>query len=98
MNNIRPNQLKTAIFLDFDEYQKLVNTLFPHTHVHCETDGLWYEREEGLPEFENGDLYAAMAKHFDVYEVSSVHIDDCDYVGVWIVYKEHKPAPQVAPC
>lgn len=87
MQNVRPAQLKTTIYLDLDEYKELVNTLFPHTYVHCETDGLWYERDEGFPEFENEELYTAMAQYFNVSEVSSVHIDDCDFVGVWIVYK-----------
>ena len=28
-----------------------------------------------------------LSKYFDV-EVTSTHIDDCDYIGVWICYKE----------
>ena len=88
MQNVRPNQCKTAIIFDLDEYKEVVNTLFPHTYVHCETDGLWYERDEGFPEFSDEDLYLALAQHFGVSVVTSIHIDDCDLVGVWIVYKE----------
>ncbi len=88
MKNVRPAQIKTTIILNLDEYKEVVNTLFPHTYVHCEMDGLWYERDEGFAEFSDEDLRIALAQHFDVSAVTSVHIDDCDCVGVWIVYKE----------
>ena len=31
--------------------------------------------------------YEKLGEYFDV-QITSIHIDDCDYVGVWIVYKE----------
>lgn len=93
MQNVRPTQLKTAIILTLDEYKEVVNTVAPHTYIHCETDGLWYERDEGFPEIEEDELRHMLAPHFGVAEITSIHIDDCDYVGVWLIYKEHAPTP-----
>ena len=34
------------------------------------------------------ELHKGLAKYFDVKEVTSVHIDDCDFIGVWVVYRD----------
>ena len=86
MQNVTENQKKNAICLSLDEFKEVVNTVMPHTYVYFE-DGLWYEREQGYPEVSEAQLYSLLAVHFDVAEITSIHADDCDVVGVWVVYK-----------
>ena len=51
---------------------------------------LFYEdpEEEIEENKEITDIETLLAKYFDVKEVTSLHIDDCDTIGVWIVYKD----------
>lgn len=72
---------KTALFFTSDEFERLL----PQGVVpHYDLDGLWFDN---LKENETDeDVYAYLEKELDV-KISSVHIDDCDYVGVWLVLK-----------
>lgn len=86
MQNVKENQKKNAICLSLDEFREVVNTVMPHTYVYFEDD-VWYEREEGYPEVSETQIYSLLATYFNVAEITSIHTDDCDLVGVWIVYK-----------
>lgn len=33
-------------------------------------------------------LHAKLTGYFDVKEITSIHSDDCDCIGVWITYKD----------
>lgn len=37
-------------------------------------------------------ICSLLATYFDVAEITSIHADDCDLVGVWIVYKNNPPS------
>ena len=87
MTNVRPNQLKKCIFTDVEELQAILSAIYEEDiDVHISLDGLWYESKSDL-DIGNDDVCQVLSEYYDV-QVTSIHIDDCDYVGVWIVYKE----------
>ena len=95
MKNVRPNQIKTAIFLTVAEYENILKEIFGfNVIVHTDLDGLWYETGEILTEEVEitdevgSDLFCKLATYFDIKEITSLHADDCiDEVGIWIIYK-----------
>ncbi len=81
---------KTCLCLASDEYDDLIDNLYPgkKIRVHYDMDGLWYSSDID-DEWEKYDDEVAedIGKHLGI-DVTSIHIDDCEYPGVWIVYKE----------
>ena len=90
MKNVKENQLKKCIFMEFEEFQILIGTITDGlVTVKCDFEGLWYEDTDKAEETDiywNEDIQETLSKYYDV-EITSVHIDDCDYAGVWICYK-----------
>ena len=88
MKNVRETQLKTAIFLELEEYEEILSTVYERTvRVHPDLDGIWYEAIPEEPHEDFNDIHEKLSKYFDV-EVNSIHADDCEYqVGIWIIYK-----------
>ena len=90
MKNVRENQLKKCIFMESEEFQNLIGEITGGLiTVEYDFEGLWYEhtdKAEKTDIYWNEDIYETLSKYYDV-EVTSVHIDDCDCVGVWICYK-----------
>ena len=93
MQNVRSSQLKTCIFMTFSEFEDFIDKL---THggvgVMYELDGLsfnFYDDEDWDATLEqNLDyLYVLISDFFGVSEVTSIHADDEDELGIWIVYK-----------
>lgn len=90
MKNVKENQLKKAIFLEFNEFKKLVLKLTDGLKSVNDENGIYFEdttKAELTGIYWNEDIYETLSKHFGV-KVTSVHSDSCDYLGVWIVYKE----------
>lgn len=91
MNNVNKSQLKKCIFMPIDEYKDLVLELTDGLQKAVyEIDGLYYEHTEKAEETEtyhNENITETLSRHFDV-NVTSVHADDCEYIGVWICYKD----------
>lgn len=90
MRNVDEKMLKKCIFMPFEQYQKLVLNLTDGLKgVEHEIDGLFYEdtdKAENSDTYWNEDVTETLSKYFDT-TVTSVHTDDCDYLGVWICYK-----------
>lgn len=86
MKNVRPDQLKKVIFLTQTGLEVALSKVLQETvtanvslyglDVCTEDDGV-----------DDRAICDALSKHFDV-QVTSIHIDDCDHVGVWVVYEE----------
>lgn len=86
MKNVRDNQLKRCIFKVFDEFQRDISRAISNdVHVSCDYDGLNFERVSD-EDISNEEILAALSKYYDV-EVTSIHADDFEYTGVWIVYR-----------
>ena len=92
MKNVRDTILKKCIFLTTDEFESIIKSLFGFADITYEMDGMTiYGHDDVI----NTDLlHDRLAKYFDVEKITSIHIDDCDEIGVWIVYKgDSYPTP-----
>lgn len=85
MKNISENAKKTCIFIEESEFNALINRLLPGYKVDYSLDGMSIYNDEDC--VDDTLLHKKLAAHFDVGEVTSIHADDCDVIGVWIVYK-----------
>lgn len=88
MKNVEDNQLKKCIFMVYEEFRKVFQNIFGvydedtnEIDVEYELDGIYFC---GIS---NEDVYKEISKYFDV-TVTSIHADDCEYLGIWICYKE----------
>lgn len=90
MKNVNENQLKKSIVLSANDYVLLLSRLFDNIIVDINYDGISYDTAYGTEGYGNGiteeNVIKELSKYFDV-KVSSIHIDDKDLIGVWIVYK-----------
>jgi hypothetical protein len=87
MKNVRENQLKKCIFLESEEFTDIIHeVLSPDVYVNFTIEGLDICTDDNV--VDTDELHKALASYFDVKEVTSIHIDDCDFIGVWIVYKD----------
>jgi len=91
MKNIRKEQLKKCIALEGWEFEKLLNQVEPGCEVEYSLDGITISKDD--EDVDNNSLYRKIARYYDVDEVTSVHIDDCDNLLVWIVYKDFETKP-----
>ena len=83
--------LKTCIFMETEQYTNILEEIFgPKIRVDFSMDGIWvgYDYDEYNETTEEPDVEAKLAEYFGVSEVTSIHVDDCDEIGVWICYKE----------
>ena len=83
MKNVSKDKLKKCIFLSDDEFEGIMY----HLGIHVETgwEGIFYSKNED--DVDDSEVYELLSEYFDV-EVTSAHCDDCDYMGVWVVYRE----------
>ena len=86
MKNVRPNQLKKCIFLTQTEMEEILSEILQKTvTVNVSLYGLEPCTEDD-DDIDDGYMRQVLSEYFDV-DVTSIHIDDCDYVGVWVAYK-----------
>ena len=86
MKNVKNNQLKTCIYLTSDEFTDIVNEILDDVEdVEYALDGFTIYTTNDVADVD--ELHEALRKYFDVKEIESVHTDHCEYVGVWITYK-----------
>ena len=87
MKNVRENQLKKCIYVESEDFVDVIReVLGAEFCVSFTNEGLDICTNEDVADV--NELHEALASYFDVKEVMSIHIDDCDFVGVWIVYKD----------
>ena len=85
MKNVRENQLKKCIFKEYDEFKRDVwEILGDDVEISCDYDGIYFECDDEALYTE--EVLTGMSKYYDV-EVTSIHIDDCEVIGVWICYR-----------
>jgi uncharacterized pyridoxamine 5'-phosphate oxidase family protein len=90
MKNVRDCQLKKCIFMSYEEFREVFQNIFGvydgeeiQIDVEYEFDGLYFC---GITDEQ---VYKEVSKYFDV-TVTSIHADDCEFLGVWICYKEEQ--------
>lgn len=89
MKNVRPDQRKTCIFLTQTELEAVLSEILQKTvTANVSLYGLSVcTEDEHSDDVDDCVICDMLSKHFDV-QVTSIHIDDCDHVGVWIVCKD----------
>ena len=86
MKKVRKEQLHTCICIGIDDFRYIVREIYGNgADVIVKLDGITVQIDE---EHYATDLNDKLAQYFETNEVTSVHIDDCDYPAVWIVYRE----------
>lgn len=97
MKNVRENQLKKCIFMELDEFTNLIEKITDGLQTVEYEDGIYMtstQKAEDTDTWWNEDILESLSKYFDV-EVTSFHSDSCEYVSVWICYKEKEhPHPR----
>ena len=90
MKNVNQYNLKTCIFLTYNEFVNVVSTLYQMApggiKVECGYDGLsvWDDERYYVG---CDDFNYAIANYFGVNQVTSIHHDGCEEVGIWVCYK-----------
>ena len=80
---------KNCLCMTADEFDDICAKLYGDNVVtHYDMDGLWIETNEDKTVSDvDVQLIEDLTKYLGL-KVTSVHIDDCDNVSVWIVYEE----------
>ena len=90
MKNVKENQLKKCIFMELETFTDMIEKITDGLlTVECE-DGIYMTNSQKAGDTNtwwNEDILETLSKHFDV-EVTSLHSDNYEDVGVWICYKE----------
>lgn len=91
MKNVRESQLKKCIFMELDEFTNLIEEITDGLQTVEYEDGIYMtstQKAEDINTWWNEDILETLSKYFNV-EVTSFHSDNCEYIGVWICYKEN---------
>lgn len=86
MKNIKESQLEKCIYLTQTKLEDILSeTLQKAVTVNVGPYGLDpYAKDEDI---DDDLLYDTLSEYFDV-TIVSIHVDYCDSVGIWAVYKE----------
>ena len=91
IGKIKPEWRRNCLCLGSEDFHALLKEIYPDVKeivVHYDLDGLWVSSDaddEWGPNDE--ELCEKIGGHLGV-NVTSMHIDDCDETGIWIVYTE----------
>lgn len=87
MKNVTETQKKTCISIGAKEFEDVLEKIVhPDISVEYSCDRVLVEVGEDT--VDTNELYTKLAEYYEVSEVTSIHIDGSDVLGVWIVYKE----------
>lgn len=84
---INPNWMKKCLCLPAKNFETACKTATGRDDLgfHYDLDGLWIEGDDDKEEITDETLNKIFSDLFGI-NVTSIHIDDCDLTGVWIVY------------
>jgi hypothetical protein len=80
-----PKHKKSCFFFEQEEFEEILER--GGFVAEFDLEGILFSKKEGGC-CSSSDVYDFLSEHFDV-DVTSVHIDDCEYLGIWVVYKEN---------
>lgn len=88
MKNVRESQLKRCIFLTLEEFDEIIKEIFgPQATTLYQYEGIFIDSGNDDVECDDDDILVRLSEYFDV-NVTSFHSDNCEYVGVWVCYKD----------
>ncbi len=85
IKNVCKEQLKRCIFLVEEEFNAILDK--HNIKPEYSYDGLTFYDKKNQDDLTDEDINNILSDYFGI-KVTSVHMDDCDHIGVWIVYKE----------
>lgn len=89
MKNMDKNSIRTSIVTDLDGYEHILSDAFGRpVSVELVYDGLEITDMVKSREVETDEIMKVLEGYFGVKEITSIHIDDEENVGVWITFKE----------
>lgn len=85
---IEPRWMRKCLCMKASEFERLVKiaTGRDDLYFHYDMDGLWISGDDEKEEITDDKLCKLLSDLLNI-NVTSVHIDDCDMTGVWIVYE-----------
>lgn len=86
MKNIKEEQLRKAIYMTCNEFENLLDDKYDIQLIVSFTNGLSGYNTSETVDYDAEALCKILSKYFDV-NVTSIHIDGQDNIGVWIIYK-----------
>lgn len=89
MQNVTEYEQKTCIFKMLDDFE---HDLAAATHnavkTNCDLEGISFESKLNEDaDIDHAWILQKLSEFYDVH-ITSIHIDDCDMIGVWICYKK----------
>lgn len=95
MKNITEYNKKTCIFKTVEEMNDDIKAAIdPTANINVCLDGVEFTKtfadfkEPYTDDISEEEIFSKLAEYYDVKEITSIHIDDCDMAGVWICYKD----------
>lgn len=88
VKHVQANQLKTCIFIEGSKFEQTVKAILgDNISVTYDYDGItFHDNDNDDDELDTAYIYSKLSEYYGI-NISSIHIDDCDIVGVWICYK-----------
>ena len=96
MKNLKSCQIIKSAILSMDEFEEAVKSATGCNVVPvCDIYGIHYTGSSEFYDavfeagFEDEEEYIkhSLSEYFDI-EITSIHMDDCDYSGIWIAFKD----------
>ena len=90
MKNLKPSNLKTCIFIEEEIFRDIFASIFEEYNADNNEIDVEIDVTEGIYfcAIDNETVYKKLAEYFDIEEITSIHIDQCEeHIGVWICYK-----------
>lgn len=86
MKNVSADRLKKCIFADLPIFEQDVKkAIADDVKIFCDYEGISFK--QGNSYLDINWVQEKLSKYYGV-DVTSIHIDDYDEVGVWVVYVE----------
>lgn len=78
-----------CIFETIDEFEQVIKCLLgDDVVVDVDFGELYFESKQNEDEgIDTETIYKALSSYYNV-DVTSIHTDGCEYLGVWIAYNE----------
>lgn len=81
MKHVRSNELKSCIYKPWDQFSLDVRAALNDEEAIVYLDGTILSNALCEP-------FEALSKYYEVSEITSIHADNTEYVGIWICYND----------
>ena len=88
IKNAYDHELKTAICISIPRFNSIIANI-SNNEVNAEysLDGIWFNSDTIESAYEAEQFIIDKLSDYFGVKVTSIHMDDCETSGIWIVYK-----------